>query len=269
MKKNLATVTSITFMFIMSMILISCKAQAKQTPKPERTFTNANILIEDYCNGMLQENFDGDTIVFSVYKDGKLKDSVKAKKLIKNINMEDNKIGDHYFIGYILSVFDDGLIIDSFSELLWYDFKSKEFHSSSEAEIATKINKLCLQELNDLLSGALPLIQDEKDRKMLSDVQASTHSDSDGKLTYKYNHANSKLAHGNMTKASYFYKTDSTHINIFILDEDSSLLVDIFGGGDKKAMEEQGLTTYDYDPSRCYRFYPKTGELSVSDFYWE
>ena len=37
----------------------------------------------------------------------------------------------------------------------------------------------------------------------------------------------------------------------------------------KKAMEEKGLTTYDFDPSRCYRYYPKTGEFSTSDFYWE
>ena len=166
--------------------------------------------------------------------------------------------------------FDDGIVLDGLSEQMWYDFKTKKFYSSNEEEIARKIDKLCLKELDDLLSATLPFVQDEKDRGMILQIQDSIHSESHENLNYRYTHAYLKIAHENLIKAWYSYKTDSIlHINLFILMEDSSLLMDISRGGDKKAMEEKGLTTYDFDPSRYYRFYPKTGEFSSGDFYWE
>ena len=270
-KKNHTLLTAIVLILSTTAILISCNSKAQRLPKAKRTFSNSNIMVEDYCDGSLPLNFDGDTILFSVYKNGKLKDSVRAKKLIKDMNQfkEENQLGDIYFIGYILSVFEDGLILDMGPDLMWYDFNSKEFLSSNEEETAKKIDSLCLKELNGLLSSTLPLIEDENDREKLLEVQASILSESKESLSYKYSHAYLKDAHTNMVKAIYSYITDSTQIHLFILDEDSSLLIDIYGGGDKKAMEEKGLTTYDFDPSRYYRFYPKTGELSSGDFYWE
>lgn len=270
-KRNIVLITAIALVVNTMAIFTSCSSKAQRLPKAKRIFSNSNILVEDYCDGSLPLNFDGDTFLFSVYKDGKLKDSVRAKKLIKDIELfrKEKQLGDICFVGYILSVFEDGLILDMGQELMWYDFNSKEFLSSSERETSAKIDKLCLEELDDLLSATLHLIQDERDRGMLLSIQDSIHSESHENLKYEYTHAYSKLAHENLIKASYFYKTDSTHINLFILDEDSSLLVDIYGGGDKKAMEEKGLTTYDFDPSRYYRFYPKTGELTSGDFYWE
>ena len=271
-KKNPALVASIAIILSTMAILISCSSKAQRLPKAKRIFSNSNILVEDYCDGSLPLNFDGDTILFSVYKDGKLKDSVRAKKLIKDIRQfkEENQLGDIYFIGYILSVFEDGLILDMGQELMWYDFKSKVFLSSNEEETAQRIDRLCLQELDDLLSATVPFVQDEKDRGMILQIQGSIHSEAHENLNYRYLFSYSKSAHENMTKAWYSYKTDSTpRINLFILMEDSSLLMDIYGGGDKKAMEEKGLTTYDFDPSRYYRLYPKTGELSSGDFYWE
>lgn len=271
MKKILIVLPAIVAVIILATILVSHKTTPKNQPKPKRILENSGILVEDYCYGLLPEDFDGNTILFSVYKNGKLNDSVTVKKLIKDIKSfkKENKVGDSYFTGHLLSVFDDGIVLYMFPELMWYDFKSKEFHSSNEAETASRIDRLCLQELDDLLSATVPLVQDEKDKGMILQIQDSIHSESKENLSYKYNYAYLKLAHENLVKAIYSYETDSTHINLFILEEDSSLLIDIYRGGDKKAMEEQGLTTYDFDPSRCYMFYPKTGEFSSYDFYWE
>ena len=271
-KKVLTVVPLVAAVIILTIILVSHKSQPKNLPKPELILENSNILVEDYCYGILPEDFDENTILFSVYRDGKLMDSVRVKKLIKDIDgfKKENSDDNTYFIGNLLSVFDDGIVLDGLSEQMWYDFKTKKFYSSNEEEIARKIDKLCLKELDDLLSATLPFVQDEKDRGMILQIQDSIHSESHENLNYRYTHAYLKIAHENLIKAWYSYKTDSiSHINLFILMEDSSLLMDISRGGDKKAMEEKGLTTYDFDPSRCYRYYPKTGEFSTSDFYWE
>ncbi|MBR6296750.1 MAG: hypothetical protein IKR40_09785 [Treponema sp.] len=272
MKKVLNVVPAIAAVIILTIILVSHKSQSKNLPKPKQILENSSILVEDYCYGILPEDFDGNTILFSVYKDGKLTDSVKAKKLIKDIDgfKKENSDDNTYFIGNLLSVFDDGIVLDGLSEQMWYDFKTKKFYSSNEEETARKIDKLCLNELDDLLSATLPLVQDEKDRGIILQIQDSIHSESHENLNYRYTHAYLKIAHENLIKAWYSYKTDSIpHINLFILMEDSSLLMDIYGGGDKKTMEEQGRPTYDFDPSRCYTYYPKTDEFSSYDFYWE
>ncbi|MBP5442669.1 MAG: hypothetical protein J6Y60_05460 [Treponema sp.] len=272
MKKVLTVVPLVAAVIILTIILVSHKSQPKNLPKPKFILENSNILVEDYCYGILPEDFDENTILFSVYRDGKLMDSVRVKKMIKDIEgfKKENNDDSTYFIGNLLSVFDDGIVLDGLSEQMWYDFKTKKFYSSNEEEIARKIDKLCLKELDDLLSATLPFVQDEKDRGMVLQIQDSIHSESHENLNYRYTHAYLKIAHDNLIKAWYSYKTDSIpHINLFILMEDSSLLMDISRGGDKKAMEEKGLTTYDFDPSRCYRYYPKTGEFSASDFYWE
>ena len=271
-KRSIVLITAIVLVVNTTAIFTSCNSKTQRLPKAKRTFSSSNILVEDYCDGSLPLNFDGDTFLFSVYKDGKLKDSVRAKKLIKDIELfrKEKQLGDICFVGYILSVFEDGIVLDGLSEQIWYDFKTKKFYSSNEEEIARKIDELCLKELDDLLSATLPFVQDEKDRGMVLQIQDSIHSESHENLNYRYTHAYLKSAHDNLIKAWYSYKTDSIpHINLFILMEDSSLLMDIYGGGDKKAMEEKGLTTYDFDPNRCYKFYPKTGKLSSGDFYWE
>lgn len=271
MKKILILLSAVAAIIILATVLVFHKSQPKNQPKAKRIFEKSSILVEDYCNGSLPLDFDGDAILFSVYKDGMLKDSVRAKKLVKDIKQfrEEKQVGDICFVGYILSVFENGLVCDMLSDLKWYDFESKEFYSSSKTETAAKIDKLCLAELDELLSATLPLVQDKKDREIILQIQDSVHSDSHENLKYKYTHAYLKDAHEKMIKARYYYEKDSTTIKLFILDEDSSLLIDIYGGGDKKAMEEKGLPTYDFAPSRYYRFYPKTCELSSGDFYWE
>ncbi|MBQ4168172.1 MAG: hypothetical protein II590_08265 [Clostridia bacterium] len=165
MKKVLSVVPAFAAVIILTIILVSHKSQSKNLPKPKQILENSSILVEDYCYGILPEDFDGNTILFSVYKDGKLTDSVKAKKLIKDIDgfKKENNDDSTYFIGNLLSVFDDGIVLDGLSEQMWYDFKTKKFYSSNEEEIARKIDKLCLKELDDLLSATLPFVQDEKE----------------------------------------------------------------------------------------------------------
>ncbi|MBP5747620.1 MAG: hypothetical protein J6W63_04560, partial [Treponema sp.] len=220
MKKILLLLPAIAAMIILATVLVSHKIQQKNQPKAKRIFEKSSILVKDYCNGILPVDFDEDAILFSVYKDGKLKDSVKAKKLVKDLKQfrEENQVWGHCFVGYILSVFEDGLVLDMFSDLKWYDFKSKEFHSSSKTETAAKIDKLCLAELDELLSATLPLVQDKKDREIILQIQDSVHSGSHENLKYKYTNAYLKGAHENMIKARYYYEKDSNTIKLFILD---------------------------------------------------
>ena len=66
MKKVLTVVPLVAAVIILTIILVSRKSQPKNLPKPKLILENSNILVEDYCYGILPEDFDGNTILFSL-----------------------------------------------------------------------------------------------------------------------------------------------------------------------------------------------------------
>ena len=255
--------------------------------------------ILDDTQGLVNEDFDENTVLFTVYKNGKLFDTLTVGKVYKKlIYVTLHATVSHYPWGHIQEIYDDGILLSTNEGAgqFWYDFGKKKVVSAQKklAELSSKKQKKAFSEFELTFADFQNYIKDNSDREKLSAAVAKIQSlyknkkqvespiyyydvfeDGDINLRLRYSDGGAfKGAFGHSVKAVFYFKDEKSCIHFFLCnDDDCELFIDIAGGGKRENVQGWGSVDSDfqpdYEPARFYEFNSKTKEIRTGDFYWE
>ena len=259
---------------------------------------NGVFCILDHTLGLVETNYNEDTVLFKVYKNGKLFDTLTVGKVYKKpIYVSIHIIASHYSWGDIQNLYDDGILFVTYEgeQQFWYDFSNKKILSAQKklTEIAEKRREDAFKALDKTFSDFMNNIENNDDKEKLSAAVAKFQSlyrnkkqtdspiyyydvfeDGDVQLKLRYSDGYAfKGAFGHYVKALFTFHDGNTHINFFLCDDDCDLFIDIAGGGKRENVIGFGSADSDsqpeQDPARYYEFNAKTKEVHICDYYWE
>lgn len=252
--------------------------------------------ILDHTQGLVGTDYDADTVLFTVYKNGKLFDTLTLGKVYKNLTYVSLLATvSHYCWGHIETLYDDGILLMTNEGERWYDFGKKKVVDAEKklAEIAARQRKEAFKSLKRIFAAFQNLIEDSGDREKLSSAVAKIQSlyknkkqvDSprencdvyeDGDVRFSLFYACKgafKGAFGHSVKSFFNFYDGKSHIHFYLCDDNCDLFIDIAGGGKRENVVGFGSADSDYqpdyEPARYYEFNARTKEVRTGDFYWD
>ena len=227
---------------------------------------------------------DGD-IAFMLLTDINCDDEYE-KKLFPSFVTEKEGYSARYLFDYLHA--SDSNRIYVAQKLLEYYVEDKDGNLSSDIEY------LSCKKFEDLYStfeSAKPLIENEADKKKLSDAielvkrlskaekidseiswAYDAYTDGEAKLSISDGHGGPFKGAGSHSVNTVFYLDISdSYINFFLTGDDFDLVVDIGGGGDRNGPmynPQGGDEDLDFEPNRFYEISIKSKIVKVRDFYW-
>lgn len=252
--------------------------------------------ILDHTQGLVPTDYDADTVLFTVYKNGKLFDTVTLGKVYKNLTyVRLQATVSHYAWGNINHLYDDGILLITNEGEHWYDFGKKKVIDAKKklAEIAARERQEAFNSLDKVFADFKKQIKDKDDKEKLSAAvekiqslyknkkqvespmeKCDIYEDGDVNLRLSYSDGGAfKGAGGHSVKAVFYFRDGKSHINFFLCNDDCDLFIDIAGGGKRENVAGFGSLDSDYqpdyEPARFYEFSSKTKEIRTGDFYWD
>ncbi len=191
-----------------------------------------------------------------------------------------------------------------------YLFDYLHASESNRLEVAQKLLEHYVEDKNGLLSShfkylssrkfedlqwifekAEPLIENEADKKIISDAinlvfQLSKLEEIDSGITWAYDAYSDgdatlkiikcdggfvKGAGSHIVNYDFYLRTKDRYVNIYLTDDDCNLVIDIGGGGDRNGPlyhAQGGDDGLDFEPNRFYEINTKSKLVKVRDFYW-
>lgn len=170
----------------------------------------------------------------------------------------------------------------------------EHYVEDKDGNLSFDIEYLSCKKFEDLyrtFESAKPLIENEADKKKLSDVielvkrlsktekidseiswAYDAYTDGEAKLSIRDGHGGPFKGVGSHSVNTVFYLDISdSYINFFLTGDDFDLVVDIGGGGDRKGpmyTPQGGDEVLDFEPNRFYEISIKSKLVKVRDFYW-
>ena len=259
---------------------------------------NGVFCVLDHAGGLVPTTYNENTVLFKVYKKGKLFDTLTLGKVYKNlIYVRLHATVSHYCWGHIESIYDDGILLVTYEgeQQFWYDFGKKKVVSAKNklAELASKKQKDAFGTLERTFNSAKNLIVDAQDKENLSLVVSKILSlyenkkqvdspiyyydvfeDGDVNLRLRYSDGGAfKGSFGHSVKVVFYFKDGKSNIKFFLCNDDCDLFIDIAGGGKRENVGGFGSADsdyqLDYEPARFYEFNTKTNAIRTGDFYWD
>ena len=253
--------------------------------------------ILDYTQGLVPENFNEGTVLFKIYKNGKLFDTVTLGKVYKNLTYVTMQATvSHYAWGNINHLYDDGILIMTNEGERWYDFGKKKVVDAKKklAEIAARERQEAFNSLDKIFEDLKKQIKDKDDKEKLSAAVAKIQSlyknkkqvDSpieycdvyeDGDVGFKLFYScrgRFKGAFNHSVKSFFNFYDGKSYIHFYLCDDNCDLFIDIAGGGKRENLEGSYYTEHSRylegkTPNRYYEFNAKTKEVHTGDFYWD
>ena len=259
---------------------------------------NGKFYILDNTQGLVTEDFDENTVLFTVYKNGKLFDTLTVGKVYKkSVNVTIHATASHYYWGHIQKVYNDGILLvtNEGEGQFWYDFYKKKIVPAQKklAELSEKRQKNAFNTLKKTFNNVKKLIADSNDREKLSAVVTKIQNlyknkkqtdspiyyydvfeDGDVQLKLRYSDGGAfKGAFGHSVKSVFYFRDEKSQIEFFLCDDDCDLFIDIAGGGKRENVVGFGSLDSDYqpeqEPARFYELNSKTKTVRNGDFYWD
>lgn len=252
--------------------------------------------ILDHTEGLVPTDYNKDTVLFKVYKNGKLFDTLTVGKVYeKPIKLKLHKTASHYKWGYIQRFYEEGILLVTNEGERWYDFGKKKVMDTKKklAEIAVKQRQEAFKNLERTFLDVKNLIADNEDReklslavekilslyknkKMVESPRKNFDLFEDGNIQLSIGYPDGgafKGAFGHSVKTVFYFKDGKSYIKFFLCNDNCDLFIDIAGGGKRENVEGFGSLDSDYqpeqEPARFYEFNSKTKEVRTGDFYWE
>lgn len=250
----------------------------------------------EYKNVLAEKDFDKKTVLLKIYKNGKHFDTLTVGKVFDNpMFVKNQKSDSDYKLNCIEISFDDGILLHTDEEILWYDFGKKKIVNAKKklAEISVKRRKNAFDMLGKTFANSKNLIADNADKEKLSLAVAKIQSlyknkkltdsprgdfdvfeDGDQKLSLRYSNGGAfKGAFGHSVKAVFYFRDGNSYISFFLCNDDCELFIDMSGGGKRENVQGWGALDSDfqpdYEPSRYYELNSKEKTVRTGDFYWD
>ncbi len=252
--------------------------------------------ILDHTQGLVPKNYNAETVLFKIYKNGSLFDTVTLGKVYKNLTyVRLQATVSHYAWGNINHLYDDGILLTTNEGEHWYDFGKKKVVDEKKklAEIAARERQEAFNSFDKVFADFKKQIKDKDDKEKLSDAVAKiqnlyknkkqvdsprencdVYEDGDVRFSLFYSCKGAfKGAFGHSVKSFFNFYDGKSHIHFYLCDDDCDLFIDIAGGGNLENIWEFYTEYPQYKegktPNRYYEFNSKTKEIRTGDFYWD
>lgn len=257
---------------------------------------NGVFCVLDHAGGFVPTTYNENTVLFKVYKKGKLFDTLTLGKVYKNlIYVRLQATVSHYCWGHIESIYDDGILLVTYEGERWYDFGKKKVVDAKKklAEIVARERQEAFKSLDKIFADFKKQIKDKDDKEKLSAAVAKIQSlyknkkqadsprencdvyeDGDVRFSLFYSCKGAfKGAFGHSVKSFFNFYDGKSHIHFYLCDDNCDLFIDIAGGGKRENVVGFGSADSDYQPdyehARYYEFNTKTNAIRTGDFYWD
>ncbi|MCR5062483.1 MAG: hypothetical protein K6A89_04300 [Treponema sp.] len=254
--------------------------------------------ILDHTQGLVPTDYNAETVLFTVYKNGKLFDTVTLGKVYKNLTyVRLQATVSHYAWGNINHLYDDGilLITNEGGQRFWYDFSKKKIVSGEKKieEIAARERQEAFNSFDKVFADFKKQIKDKDDKEKLSAAvekiqslyknkkqvespieECDVYEDGDVGFRLFYScRGIFKGAFNHSVKSFFNFYDGKSYIHFYLCDDDCDLFIDIAGGGNLENIWEFYTEYPQYKegktPNRYYEFNSKTKEIRTGDFYWD
>lgn len=271
------------FILLFTLLVATISVWSDEPWEPQEYFSpDGKYRVIDQTGGLVSKKWNKETILFTVYKNGSIYDEIKIGRIFKNPKrVEYVKTVSHFSWGRFISIDNEGInLLDNEGEKK-YIFETKEIQSE------THQSQLTYDKLESLINKALPLIENKKDQKKISDALITIKNLfgqkganlNNGVYNYDlFKSGQSKLkiintkgalksAGSHFVKTLFKLETSEINISIFLTTDNCDLYIIIHGGGDKENFKGRWGEDFDYLPERFYELNTKNGYVKTGDYY--